>query len=176
MLTVRSAVWKSNYPKHARGQITARLQRLRRFLTVITVLLAATICDVDASSYRFIYPVGALFGLVGIWLLQRLHIRGERAELRTHRPGRDGGEITRDITEPFAISALLSPGHVMGQMIGVLRDDRPFRHYCIAQSLIGIANLMTLSIIVALVTRQLDYTDGWDFWMSTSLIVALLRP
>ena len=173
VVTVRSAVWKSNYPKSVRGQITARLQRLRRFLTVITVLLAATACDFDASSYRFIYPTGALFGLVGIWMLQRLHIRGERAELRAHRLGPDDGEIARDIAEPFAISALLSPGHVLGQMVSVLRDDRPFRQYCIAQSLTGIANLMTVSIIVALVTRELDYADDWAFWMSTSLIVAL---
>jgi len=173
VITIRSAVWKSNYPKHVRGQITARLQRLRRFLTVITVLLAAKVCDVDASSYRLIYPGAALFGLIGICLLQRIHIRGERAELRAHRHGRENGEIARDVAEPFAISALLSPGHVMSQMIGVLREDRSFRQYCIAQSLTGIANLMTVSIIVALVTRELDFADDWAFWMSTSLIVAL---
>jgi len=61
----------------------------------------------------------------------------------------------------------------MRQMIGVLRDDRSFRQYCIAQSMTGIANLMTVSIIVALVTRELDFADDWAFWMSTSLIVAL---
>jgi len=173
VVTVRSAVWKSNYPKHVRGQITARLQRLRRFITVVTVLIAAKVCDFDASSYRFIYPAGALFGIVGIWMLQRVHIRGERAELRGRRLASTNGEIARDVSEPFALSALLSPGHVWGQMIGVLRDDRDFRQYCIAQSLTGVANLMTMSIIVALVTRELDFHEDWEFWISTALIAAL---
>jgi len=172
VVTVRSALWKSNYPRHARGQITARLQRLRRFLTVVTVLIGARICDHDPTAYRLIYPAGAVIGLIGVMALQRLHIRGERAELRARRAPKEDG-IARDIAEPFSISALLSPGHVVRKMAGILREDRAFFDYCIAQSLTGIANLMTISIMVALVTRELDFSDDWAFWMSTSLIVAL---
>lgn len=172
VVTIRSALWKSNYPKEVRGQITARLQRLRRFLTVITVLVGARVCDHDPTAYRLLYPAGAVVGILGIIALQKLHIRGERSELRAHRMPRDDG-ITRDIAEPHSISALLSPGHVVRNMAGVLREDRAFLRYCIAQSLTGIANLMTVAILVALITRELDFSDAWAFWISTSLIVAL---
>lgn len=173
VVTLRSAVWKSNYPKSVRGRITARLQRLRRFVTVPTVLLGAYVCDIDAESYRYVYPIGALVGLIGVLIVQRVRIRGERHELH-HRPSDDtDGDLARDIAEPFSLSALLSPGNVIGQMVDVLRADRAFRRYCVAQSLTGIANLMTVSVMAALITRELDLSDYGAFWVSTVLIVAL---
>lgn len=173
VITVRSAVWKSNYPTHVRGQITARLQRLRRFITVPTVLFAAYVCDLDATSYRYLYPIGAMIGLLGVWFLRKIRIRGERRELLGHQQQHTNGELARDIAEPFSLAALISPGHVIRQMVNVLREDRPFRRYCIAQSLMGVANIMTIPVMVALITRELDLSTDGAFWISTALIVAL---
>jgi len=156
-----------------RGRITARLQRLRRFVTVPTVLLGAYVCDIDAESYRYIYPVGALVGLIGVLIVQRVRIRGERRELSRPTPQDASGELARDIAEPYSLTALLSPGNVIGQMVDVLRSDRPFRRYCVAQSLTGVANLMTISVMAALITRELDLPNRGAFWVSTVLIVAL---
>ncbi len=173
VITVRSAVWKSNYPTRVRGQITARLQRLRRFITVPTVLFAAYVCDLDATSYRYLYPIGAVVGLLGVWFLRKVRIRGERRELHGHRQEDANGKLARDIAEPFSLAALMSPGHVIRQMVNVLRDDRHFRRYCIAQSLMGVANIMTIPVMVALITRELDLSSDGAFWISTALIVAL---
>lgn len=175
VVTVRSAIWKSNYPRSARGQITARLQGVRFVVTVVTVLIAAVMCDRDPQSYRYVFPAAAVVGAIGIFLLSGLHIRGERNELR--RPGvasPDNGVRTVPI-QPFSVTALMSPGHVFGQMTGVLRRDRRFARYCVAQLLTGIANLMTISIIVTVITRDLPTGDASGFWISTALIVALPR-
>ncbi len=173
VVTVRSAVWKSNYPRESRGQITARLQRIRRLVSVVTVLAAAGICDHDPTAYRYVFPAGAVFGLIGVWLLPKIHIRGERNELRRDRLPAVDGDLQSRMVEPFSLTALLSPGHVLGQMVRVLREDRRFARYCIAQLLTGTANLMTIPIIVALVTRELRLDTEWGFWVSTALIVAL---
>ncbi len=175
VVTVRSAIWKSNYPQKLRGQITARLQALRFVVTVTTVLIASAICDKNASAYRFIYPIAGVLGLFGAMLLPRLHIRGERSELRSHRkPGSE--DMPREgMIEPFSLTALLSPGHVLGQMYKILRGDRRFRHYCIAQLLTGIANLMTVSLAATIITRDLDMDPAWDFWVCTAIIVAVPR-
>ena len=173
VLTVRSAVWKSNYPRQVRGRITARLQGVRFVVSVVTALSAAAICDRDPASYRFIYPVVAVFGLVAVWLARRIHIRGERSELRRDlRPPADP-DLRRGLVEPFSLTALVSPGHVFGQMVRVLREDRRYTLYCIAQLFTGFANLMTISIIAVVVTRDLEFGNAWGFWVSTALLVAV---
>ena len=79
------------------------------------------------------------------------------------------------MVEPFSLTALLSPGHVLGQMVRVLDEDRRFARYCAAQSLLGVANFMTLPVLVAVITRELDHDVAWGFWVSTGVIVALPR-
>lgn len=173
VLTVRSAVWKSNYPREVRGRITARLQGMRFVVGVFTALSAAAICDRDPSSYRFIYPVVAAFGLAAVWLARRIRIRGERSELRRNQQAPADPDLRRGLVEPFSLTALVSPGHVFGQMYRVLKDDRSYTHYCIAQIFTGFANLMTMAIIAAVVTRDLRFGDAWGFWVSTALLVAV---
>ncbi len=173
VLTARSAVWKSNYPKSVRGRITARLQGVRVVVGAAAALTAAAVCDWDPASYRFIYPVACAFGLVGVWLARRLHIRGERSELARHAAPSMDLEVDRALVEPFSLVALLSPGRVLGQMVEVLRDDRRYTLYCIAQFFTGIANLMTMSIVAAVVTLKLDFGRTWGFWVSTALLVAI---
>jgi hypothetical protein len=175
VITVRTAFWKSNYPREVRGQVAARLQAIRFVMSVVTVLAASAICDEDPTAYRYVFPVAAIVGALGIAILPRLHIRGERSELRSHVQPAGNGEPRACIVEPFSIAALLSPGHVLGRMYRVLRDDRWFAEYCAAQLLTGIGNLMTISIIVAVITRDLEVGDEWGFWISTGLIVALPR-
>lgn len=60
-------------------------------------------------------------------------------------------------------------------MIGVLRRDVRFRRYCTAQLVMGLANLMTIAIVVAVVTRDLPLGADGGFWISTILIIALPR-
>ena len=171
VVTVRSAVWRSNYPHAARGRITARLQGLRFIVSITAVLLAARCCDHDPASYRFIFPAAALAGLVGIWIMQRIHIRGERGELRRYSAMASNG--TLDVRGPQTVASLLSPRRVLAGMVGVLRRDRRFAQYCVAQSFIGVANLMTVPVVVAVIGQRMSLGDAWGFWISTGLIQAL---
>lgn len=172
VVTVRSAIWRANYPTSVRGQIVARLQAVRSIVTVITVQSAAAICDREPSAYRYIFPIAALCGAIGVAMLPRLRIRGERAELRRTKRTPDG-DLREGMIEPYSLTALMSPGHTFGEMVRVLRKDFRFRQYCFAQTLQGIANLMTLPVVVAIVSRELQSDDGRGFWISSGLVVAL---
>lgn len=175
VITVRSALWKSNYPQSDRGRIVARLQSVRFLISVGTVLVAAALCDRDPTAYRYVFPAAALIGVIGICLLPNIHVRGERRELR-----HDGAACADDYprkgqAEPFSLTALMSPGNVFGQMFRVLRDDRRFAWYCAAQFLMGASNFMIIPVLVAVVTREMQLGSTWGFWISTGLIVALPR-
>ena len=173
VVTVRSAIWRSNYPSEVRGQIAARLQALRSIISVLTVQIAAALCDREPTAYRYVFPIAAALGMVGVLMLRRVHIRGEQGELRRTRTPSSNDRLTEGMIEAFRWSALLSPGQVWSQMVRVLRDDRRFALYCVAQFLQGAANLMTIAIVVRVVTRDLHSDDRWGFWISTALIVAL---
>jgi len=173
VVTVRSAIWRSNYPADARGRIAARLQFVRSVISVLVVQASAALCDRTGGAYRVIFPSAAVCGVIGVALLLRGKIRGERRELRSLRAAAGDVEVRARFSEPFGLTALMSPGHVFGQMFRILRRDRRFLLYCAAQTLLGVANLMTISIVVAIVTRELAVDHRYGFWISTTLISAL---
>ncbi|MBI4717029.1 MAG: MFS transporter [Planctomycetes bacterium] len=172
VITVRSAIWRSNYPRELRGQVASRLQGVRSLISILTVQLCAAFCDRDPHAFRVIFVVVACFGALGVLRISRLRVRGERRNLRRAGPS-SGPDWREDIVEPMALAALLSPLHVTGRMMAVLRRDRRFAWYCVAQFLQGAANLMTIPVVVAIVTSSLSSDDGWGFWTSTSLIMAI---
>jgi hypothetical protein len=175
VITVRSAIWKSNYPREIRGRITARLRAVRFVMGVATSLVSGWLGDIHPSSYRLIYPAAALSGAFSMWMLSRIRIRGERGALRANpaNRGRAERDVGPPILEPHNLAAILAPGHVLGHMFRILKADTRFRRYCVAQMFTGIANLMTVSIVVAVVTRDLVPESEDGYWISMVLLDAL---
>jgi MFS family permease len=173
VVTVRSAVWRSNYPQSQRGRISARIQAMRMFMSIVAVLIAAELCDRDPNQYRIIFPAAALLGFASLLIARRIHIRGERRELRRNQETRTDPNERREFVEPFTLIALLSPGHVIGQMVRVLVKDRRYALYCLAQFLLGLGNLMTIAVVIMLITRNLPLDFSSGYWISTGLIVAI---
>lgn len=174
VVTVRSAMWKSNYPRIERGRITARLQAVRELGLVVAALTAAVLCDRDPHAYTYVYPAAALFGLVSILALVRIHMRGEKSELRQLASPR---RASADPVPRPSAGALLSPWYILRSGAGVLRRDRRFATYVVAQLFVGLANQLTLAVIVVLISTDLTESAGLSggsaYWFSTALIVAL---
>ena len=162
VITVRSAVWRSNYPQSDRGRITSRLQGVREVVTVVGSMCAAAWCGFDGRAYAYVYPLAALFGAVGIIFLSRIHVRSERGEIRRLRAARmeSGGGAPR-------VRSMVSG------MIGILRRDRRFARYMVAQFLMGVANLLPLAAVTKIVTQDVPIGDAWAYWVSVALLVAL---
>ena len=172
VVTVRTAVWRANYPTQQRGRITARLQRVRAVVGVIMVQMCAAYSDRDPNAYTLVYPAAAVVGLIAMGLLSPIRIRGEAAGLRASRIDNDS-PADESLVEPFSLAAVLSPGRSLRRMSEILRDDRRYARYCLAQSIHGISNLITLPVVVAIVTREIDFGYAGGFWVSTVLVVAL---
>lgn len=172
VVTVRSAIWKSNYPFEHRGQIAARLQQVRSLISVITVQIAAAVCDVNPNAYRFVFPVAAVFAAIGMSMLPRVRIRLERSELRRLKSLWKSG-AQGDAVAKHTLGTAFSPRHALREMWLVLRDDQRFAWYCVAQTLHGISNLLTLPIVIAVVTRHLHAEGKYGFWISAGLVIGL---
>jgi hypothetical protein len=144
-MTVRSGLWKHNYPARLRGRIAARLQFVRFSLAIGTVSAASLLFDLNPRIYAYAYPITALIGAWAILMLRRMHVRGEKAELsalarRSSARGRSG---PRGFFGPLRAA------------IDVVRRDGDFRRYLLAMTLLGSANIMIMPIMTIMVTKQL---------------------
>ncbi len=173
VVTARSALWKSNYPVAVRGRITARFQALRAVLSMVVLLLVSCLFDYDRGAYRFVYPLTAGLGLCGVFLAQRIHVRGERRELR--QTGASAVEqLNPGLVEPFSLTTLLSPGRVLARALRVLREDARFRKYIEAQFLAGIGNLMVRTVVVAVLANEL--LSGIERFYLISIVLLDVLP
>ncbi len=172
VVTVRAAIWQANYPPDVRGQIAAKLQGIRSVISILAVQSASALCDWRPEAYRLVYPGAAILGLLGITLLKRVRIRGQCAELR--RSSSSGiDSVASHRLRAYSIANLLSPIHAWTQMMRIFRSDPRFTRYCVAQTLHGAANLMTIAVIVAVISRELITSGSQEFWISSGLITAL---
>ncbi len=169
-VTVRSSLWKSNYPPLVRGQIAARLQVARAVTRLAAVAIIATLFDVDPQSYRWIYPGAAIIGAIGVWCLRHMRVRGEVAELRRLR---GGDRVEGALTAHASTQRILSSTHVLTSAIHVLKRDARFRSYCIAQMLAGITNLLVRAVIVVILTQQVLVGMKREYWLNMVLLEIL---
>ena len=167
VVTVRSSLWKHNYPPHTRGKITARLHALRMLAGTAVLAVSSAMFDLNPAFYRFIYPFGAFCGLAAILILQKIHVRHEASELRGRFVIDDdaGGHAL----ERFTFRHVMSPTHVWTEMAGLLRQDKRFTRYLTAQMLLGIGVQMVLPVLV------ITLTDVFRRYWITFVIVEVMR-
>jgi hypothetical protein len=164
-VTVRASLWKHNYPPQYRGKIAARLQAVRLMVSVTVLIGVSFLFDHDPSTYRFVYPVVAVVGLFALTILQRLHVRHEKSELRmaADRSGHDRTGVQR-----ARVRDSLSPIYVLRGMIGVLRNDRRYARYMGIQMLLGISVQLVMPVLVIVLA------DAIDKYRANMLIIDIL--
>lgn len=149
LITLRTGLWKVNYPQSHRAQIAGRLQTLRFTMALMTGAALGLLFDHEARYYRVVYPAVALIGLLSLWPLRRLRVRGEARELRRlqehlARVSPPGENDQR----PGLWSGLKEAGAILGQ-------DKLFARYMFAQLLLGSANFMVDPLLINVLTKQL---------------------
>jgi MFS family permease len=170
IVTVRSTVWRHNYPRHVRGQITAKLTTLLGLILLAAPLLGSLLLDFSPSGFRLLYPLGMAIGLIGVVEHAGLRLRGERALLRRERAqDGDGGEAEDPETPELARGP--EPAARPG-VVAVLRDDPLFRRYLVCQFLAGLSNMMLEPVVIDLVTTRTESLPA-SFLLSIGLTQAL---
>ena len=155
LITLRTTMWKVNYPPQHRAKIAGRLQTVRMLLLLLTTASLSLLFNRQPESYRWIYPFVALIGVCSLVPLRRLRMRGEPTELkrfRRHIAQINGGNQN-------SANGLWSGIREAGT---ILRTDRSFARYMVAQFFLGSANFFTDPILVNVLTKQL----GFDYFNS----------
>ncbi|MFH1747208.1 MAG: hypothetical protein ABIG44_09220 [Planctomycetota bacterium] len=171
LITLRTAMWKVNYPQAQRASIAGRLQKLRILLSLLTSVALGALFNKNPELYRFVYPTMAILGLLSLWPIRRLRMRGEPTELRRFQAhlarnnGNENGRIT------------LWQG--LKESAAILRDDRPYARYMLAQFLLGSANFFTDPLLLIMLTKELEFSYSSSilllFQVPTVLLLVSIR-
>lgn len=160
IVTVRSIVWRMNYPRHLRAQITGELVTINAIIMAGVPLLASGLLDVNPDWFRWIYLGSVGIALVGVYSFSRIRLRHERQLLRYEKSPSAAQLDTLSGNTDATASADQSKHRAT--VMSVLRNDRNFRWYLIWQYVGGMANMMgevvLVRIIANVLTEKSEYT------------------
>lgn len=167
IVTMRSAVWRMNFPRNARARITGKFVLLATLIFAAVPAVIGPMLDWNPQLFRVIYPVAAVVGIVGVVAYTRLRVRQEPALLRSEREPESDADLPRR-----------SDGR-RHNFASVLREDRHFRTYMTWQFFAGVANMMgntafALFVVEAIKDRSDANTLGMQLTTTVPLACATL--
>jgi len=172
LVTLRTTMWQVNYPVTHRGRIAGRLQTLQLLLAAIASLLLSLLYDRDPLAYRFVYPLVGLIGLASLLPIRRLHMRGEQRELRRFEM------YLRQVNHGRSQRGL-GIWSALREAVGILRSDKLFARYMLAQFLLGSSNFFTDPFLVNVLSKDLafDYftCQALMFLIPTAVLLLSIR-
>ena len=167
ILTLRSTIWRQNYPRNVRGRITGRLAQLATACMVTASLVASIALEQHPDSYRLLYPVAALVASLAVLAIARIRVRGQRALLKYE---------TQPAAQPTPHGEAApiyeyDPQDKNFSIWSVLSRDPTFRRYMVWQFFIGVANMMSEPIVYTLLADELYLNLSYVVAIALSMVI-----
>ena len=145
VITVRTAVWRNNYPKADRAQIAGKMATVQALVLAAAGLLVGQVMDLSPRNYQLLFPLLALFGLLGNQIYSTVRLRGGKKLMHAERVSRAG-------------TVGLNPTG----MIHLLKADPLYAEFMGWMMLFGFGNLMLGPPIAYVLTQELhtNYLEG----------------
>lgn len=150
--TLRSVIWRGNYPRNIRARITARYTTVFALATSVAALAAGWLIEQGITAFQLLSAVFALISLWASWRYRHLALR--RQAILADKPG--------------STLTLL-------QMPALFRADQAFARYMLAMFILGAGNLMLIGLLVVGIHRFTGVLP-WQQIMITSAIPMLIIP
>ncbi len=150
IVTLRSIVWTLNYPREARGRVTARLSIVSTLGIAATAWIGGALLDGNPERFRLVYAGGAAVAALGVLAFSRVPVVGEADHLDEER-------------------ALGSNGSERAGVIAVLREDGDYARFLGWQMLLGVAAMMTEAPLLYLVSREM----GASYAQSIGIMIVI---
>ncbi|HFB65912.1 MAG TPA: MFS transporter [Aeromonadales bacterium] len=157
VLTVRSTLWRANYPRYIRAKITASLALPMSLIMALTGLAIGWISQHSLTGIRWFYLVLSILGISGAFIYRSLQIRG--AENLAH------DEINIKKSEG---------GFSWHTLITILRKDKAYRGYMRTMFIFGSGNLMFMAPLILILNHQLLIPQWQQVLITSSVPLAAL--
>jgi hypothetical protein len=143
ILTVRAAVWSSNYPRNVLARITGRLVIVNSIAVAFSAALVGWALEAAAVDARWLYGGGAIAGLLGAWLYRAMRVRREFRLLAA-----EAASVAH--SEPFSLRMLTE----------ILREDPAYREYMLWMGIFGGGTLMLTAQLVLVFSDRMHLTSA----------------
>ena len=152
VITLRSAIWRANFPRHVRGQITGRITVIYSLVIAVSAGVTGFLMNHWPEIWRLTFPVAGVMGLVAAWRYQRVRIRMGarlRKQEQDQAANRRGGQLR--------------------QSLAILKKDHWYRRYMMTMFAFGSGNLMVIALLVVLLTEQFGVSRFSQVMITTTL-------
>jgi len=135
-----NSIWRNNYPGTHRYRVLGTVMAVMNLCMGLTAFSAGLLLRLFDNHwlFRVVFAVGAVAGMVGVYVFSRIKVVGEDAGDAQGPAPRGRFNLWRDI--------------------GLLWRDRKFGKYQLIQFTSGFANIMTMPVLIALLK---DQGVGW---------------
>ncbi len=154
ILTIRSAIWRDNYPRHIRGKVTAKLATLSAFLMSLSAIAAGWVLDWQFEAFRWLYGGFGLLSLLGAIRYRNLSIR--------HHQKRIDSEISSQEKISFV------------KIFALLRENRAFGKYMLAMFFLGSGNLMFMAPLIVFFNEHTALSRASQILITTAIPLSLI--
>jgi len=175
VVTVRSTVWRMNYPRLIRGQITGRLTLISSVALSVIPLIGYAVLDQNPQAFRIVYPVAVVMAMVGVYTFSRVRLRGQKELLRFER-GPDAELKPHGTPAPiYEYDPPPERQSVKPTFWSILRQDHLFRQYMIYQFLLGSANMAATTVLVYIVAEMTEQmANGYTISIAITTTIPML--
>lgn len=141
VLTIRTTIWRANFPREVRAGVVGRLSVVQVIIVAAMGVTLGSWMDRTPNAFRVVLPAAAVMAGVGTFVYSRLRVRREWRLLREERANPD---------------AIMPPW--MGPVVvtRVLRKDRDFARFMAWMFLLGWGNLMLPPVLIITLKDQFD--------------------
>ncbi len=158
ILTVRAAVWRANYQRSWRAQVTARLVRVASLLVAAVSALIGFMLDWHADAFRFAFVLSGVSSMVAAWVYRNARVRRHRQLL--------AAELAEQNLEGRRLS--------LAMLQRVLRNNTDFRRYMATMMVFGSGNLMLVPLLVILLNEHFTISQLQQVMITSSLPLLML--
>jgi hypothetical protein len=177
IITIRSSIWRANYPRQLRGQLTSRIATVATFVLAVTTFAGSYLLDRDPRAFVYLYPTAALIGVIGIWQFSRIRVRREvllrRREVQVFAPRPESMSQT-DEANVLNAEAGYRPRFIslFREAYAILRRDKKFRDYQRWQMLSGFSFMMFGPSLLYMVSTEM--TNPKEQYLLATTVVQII--
>ena len=158
VVTLRSTVWRANYPRHARATLAGKLATVQAILMAATAFAIGQAMNVNPEAFRIMYPAAAGIGLIGVVVYSGMRMRGHRAVIRAEL---DAKESSASLFNPLRWRALLL-------------EDAKYRRYMTCMFVFGAGNLMVGAPLIIMLKDRFQFSESTSVAIMTTIPLLLM--
>lgn len=160
IVTLRANVWRANYSRADRARATGKLAIIQSFTVAAAGFIVGAAMDSSPHSFRVIFPVAMLSGLIGASFYARVRVRRHKLLLNAER----------------AMDPDERPSFSPHSMVRVLAADRNYAFFMLFMFILGSGNLMLLAPLIVILDQQfgLGYSGSITITQTVPLIAIIL--